>query len=156
MKVSASSEVVKTKPSRVIPLTVLLLMKLSIKSRHHVQTCALNSSKFTQLCEFNLSLQKCAKHTSLQQSLKTSQLSCLINVTSEQVYLTEKESRRKKTNLLQAWWIWFSKARQHLLTFKHMSSTIDFFGKTGKLMSRFAGGLCFGVKLQAAFSASFL
>lgn len=88
---------------------------------------------------------------------KKSQLSCLINITSEQVYLTGEKSRgRKKTNLLQAWWIQFGKARQHLLTLKHMSSTIDFFGKTGMIMSRFAGGLCFGLELQVAFSASFV
>lgn len=48
------------------------------------------------------------------------------------------------------------KARLHLLTFRHRSSIDGFFGKTGLLVSRFAGGPCFGVRqLQAAFSASF-
>lgn len=32
-----------------------------------------------------------------------------------------------------------------------MSSTTDFFGKADMLMSRFAGGQCFGVKLQSDF-----
>lgn len=34
-----------------------------------------------------------------------------------------------------------------------MITTMDFFGKTGRLTSRFAERLCFGVKLQADFLA---
>lgn len=104
-------------------------------------------------CKFNLSLKKCAKRTDLYQFLKkkNGHRSCLINITSEQVCLSGEESRRKKSNLLQAWQIQFGKARQHLLTFKPWSSIINF---SRKFVSRFAAGLRFGAELQAAFSAA--
>jgi len=103
------------------------------------------------LCKCHLSLEKCVKHASLHQSLKKKSPFLLDNH-----YLRRSISDRgRRTNLLWAWRIRFGKARQHPLTFKHMGRTITFPGKTGMLASRLAGGPCFGVKLQAAFSASF-
>lgn len=56
------------KPRQVIPLMVLLLTNLLIKSHHHVQVSAQRALGI--LCKFNFSLQKCAKHPGLHQFLK--------------------------------------------------------------------------------------